>query len=144
MAANRGLRDQRLFTTWFLCAVDGRDHAVEDAEFAAGRDRGLCRAICGHLVSVASAAEPNGPLCPVCLTWLRSTAPSATAPREVKQRRALFRCLTRRRQAPVASASCPNEAVPLGGRPDPAPGGGELRSPCALAITGDHAAGARR
>lgn len=138
MAARRDVPGQ-LFTTWFLCAVDGHDHAVEDHEFAAGRERGQCRAVCGHVVNIAAAIEPNGPLCRACLACLRPDVACGAAPVAAGRERLFFRRLTRRSQAPASSTPHPHAADLPSRRSDPGSGGSEQHPRATLAPTGRHA-----
>lgn len=69
----------KLHTTWFLCADDRAEHAVTDEEFARVRaEGGLCAAVCGHPVLMASCMSPPGPHCARCETYLitRRTVPN--------------------------------------------------------------------
>ncbi|TQJ00916.1 hypothetical protein FB471_0567 [Amycolatopsis cihanbeyliensis] len=72
----------RIYTTWFRCVRDGRDHAVTDEEFAAPTAPfpGQYRAICDHLVQIAAAVTPPGQACPHCMDTLRGPAAVEPAP----------------------------------------------------------------
>ncbi|WP_253830072.1 hypothetical protein [Prauserella aidingensis] len=75
-AAPRDAARSKIYTTWFRCAVDGRDHAVEDEAFAAGRaSGGRCVAVCGHVVEMSAAIVPNGPVCRGCAAVLAPVVP---------------------------------------------------------------------
>lgn len=91
-----GVSDGRIYTTWFRCAVDCRDHAVEDEAFAAGRaNGGRCVAVCGHVVEMSAAVVPNGPVCRACAAVL---APVVPVPRRAHGvRRGVVRRLVGRR-----------------------------------------------
>ena len=52
--------------TWMTCAVDRLEHAVTDEEFAAGRQRGCYRAVCGHSVMVRAMVSGPGRRCEEC------------------------------------------------------------------------------
>ncbi len=67
----------RVYTTWFRCVRDGRDHAVTDEEFAASTAPfpGHYRAICDHLVQIAPAVAPPGQACARCVDVLRAARP---------------------------------------------------------------------
>lgn len=125
---------RKLFTTWFRCAVDGHDHAVEDEAFAAGRARGAgeYRAVCGHTVTASAAILPNGPRCSRCHAVLDAQHERNTprvdqhSGRPGIARRLLARVLP----TPAGPARRP--------RPEFDPGGSELPTPSALAPTGSH------
>jgi hypothetical protein len=50
------------------CISDGRAHAVRDTEIASSTSyqSGYYAAVCGHVVTPASMAAPDGELCRVC------------------------------------------------------------------------------
>ncbi|WP_158886830.1 hypothetical protein [Amycolatopsis anabasis] len=62
---------ERLYTTWFRSTSDGKDHAVTDEDFANPLLPGQYRAICDHVVDIAPATAPPGPVCRDCLSVLR-------------------------------------------------------------------------
>lgn len=92
----------KIYTTWFRCAVDCRDHAVEDEAFAAGRaNGGRCVAVCGHVVEMSAAIVPNGPVCRGCAAVL---APAVPVPRRGRGvRPGLVRRLVGRRGTEVGA-----------------------------------------
>ena len=65
--SRRSARDDRTSVS-ITCVVDGRCHRVSDLQLGAAETdtRGRYRALCGHLVTAASLAEPDGVPCPVC------------------------------------------------------------------------------
>lgn len=67
----------KVYVTWIGCVLDGADHAVAQAEVAAGvrRRTGHYRAICGHALTAASMLQPPGTPCPACQVILRVAAP---------------------------------------------------------------------
>lgn len=108
---NRGERDSqpdRLCVTWFLCMIDGRDHAVTDEDFATGRGRGgRCESLCGHLVMTGSAMLSPGPRCVRCHDYLRARASLRTVEERIAPARhrklGWFHRLLHRSQSPVVS-----------------------------------------
>jgi hypothetical protein len=56
------------------CIADGRVHHVPDVEFTTEMDRhdGRYQALCGHRVTAASMAEPDGRPCPLCTEVCRA------------------------------------------------------------------------
>lgn len=50
------------------CLADGRAHDVPDTELAAtgSRSNGHYLALCGHMVTAAPLAEPDGAPCRLC------------------------------------------------------------------------------
>lgn len=63
-----------MFTTWMTCSVDQFEHAVTDEQFAAGRHRGMYRAVCGHLVAPQPMVSPPGRRCRGCLNRVVGTS----------------------------------------------------------------------
>ena len=51
---------------WMTSARDGQEHAVRDAEFAAGNAQGRYQAECGHEVVPRALVSPCGPRCRPC------------------------------------------------------------------------------
>ncbi len=93
---------ERLYTGWFACMRDGRDHAVADEEFAQRGEHptGYVSAICGHVVDLAPTVAPSRPpLCERCLAALRAhqsrTAPRGSAPTRHRKLGLVRRLLTR-------------------------------------------------
>ena len=58
-------------TVVITCTVDGRAHAVPDAQIAGPQAdrRGRYVAVCGHVVTAASMIEPEGAPCPLCAAY---------------------------------------------------------------------------
>ncbi|GAA1253226.1 hypothetical protein GCM10009676_45380 [Prauserella halophila] len=140
MTATRATAHRRIYITWFRCAVDGNDHAVEDEAFAAGRavGAGEYRAICGHVVAMSAAIVPNGPRCCRCFAVLDSHERRNT-PRHAEQSARpgiIRRLLGRAIRTPADAPSCPRPG--RSPRPEPGPGGSELHTPSALVPTGIH------
>ena len=65
--ARRSAPDQRT-TVSITCVTDGHTHRVSDLQLGAAEadGRGRYRALCGHLVTAASLAEPDGAPCSSC------------------------------------------------------------------------------
>ncbi len=55
-------------TVSITCVVDGRAHQVPDLQLGTPEadGRGRYRALCGHLVTAAALAAPDGAPCPSC------------------------------------------------------------------------------
>ena len=67
------LQDERLFTTWFTSAADGRDHAVTDEEAGRGFQSATDpEALCGDVVTPVPLTTPPGPRCHRCELYLRA------------------------------------------------------------------------
>ena len=60
-------------STRITCAVDGRDHLINEQATAAGLSAGHGEyvAACGHLVVAVPMVNPPGPSCAVCETAVR-------------------------------------------------------------------------
>jgi hypothetical protein len=56
--------------TWMTCALDTREHAVTDADFAAGLPHGLYKGVCGYLVVPQALVSPPGRACALCTVGL--------------------------------------------------------------------------
>lgn len=65
-----------LFLSWYRCMSDEHDHAVTDEQFLAGMQaqRGRYRAVCGHIVEVASVMSVPGVPCRRCHAFLAALA----------------------------------------------------------------------
>jgi hypothetical protein len=57
-------------TVSITCVVDGRAHQVPDLQLGTPEadGRGRYRALCGHVVTAAALAAPDGAPCPSCAT----------------------------------------------------------------------------
>lgn len=65
---SRGPAAEDRTTVSITCVTDGRAHRVSDLQLGAAEadGRGRYRALCGHVVTAASLAEPDGAPCPSC------------------------------------------------------------------------------
>ncbi|HEY0814195.1 MAG TPA: hypothetical protein VGE11_13015 [Pseudonocardia sp.] len=53
-------------TVTVTCTLDSRAHAVHDIQLAAALETGRYNALCGHIVTAAPLAEPDGLPCLLC------------------------------------------------------------------------------
>lgn len=134
-AANQ--HPERGYVTWQHCAFDAADHAVTDADFAAGFEQrqGRYQAICGHKVLVDSCLTPPGRVCPKC--WALLAPPARQPAKTHAAHRALSRLrrLRRRLRSPAGSQPRPPQRArhPRASRSDllatPAPAPAVYRDP---------------
>ncbi len=65
-SGNCGQASTYIPTVSVTCSLDSRAHAVHDTQLSAGPETGRFNALCGHLVSAAAMAEPDGQPCLPC------------------------------------------------------------------------------
>lgn len=116
--------------TPMTCCKDGLEHAVAEADFAAGLRGGIYLAICDHLIVPKALISPPGLPCPACGTALSGTS-HARAARQPSRRFTGWR---------IALRSALAESSAVSGRHSTASGPPTSAGTGGLLERGEHAA----